>query len=73
MDPNATRHAAVIFIAVFGGLALWFAAYLLMIVKRPGPPQTPGMHAAYRMGSLFWGFAVVIPAFVVAAIALQFW
>jgi hypothetical protein len=31
MNPHATQHAVLIFVAVFGGAAIWFSLYIVVM------------------------------------------
>lgn len=62
MSPHSGQHAFLIFVAVFGGAAIWFTLYIV-IMKR-------------EMVRFYYdprGLIPAVPAILFAAIVLSFW
>jgi hypothetical protein len=66
MSPDAGQHAALIFIAVFGGAAIWFGAYIAMTKWAEGKPF------AISQGRVV-GLPGAIGAVVFIGVVLSFW
>lgn len=60
MNPDAARHAALVFIAVFGGGAAYFATYIAVIRKIPGP-WFGGYYSPIGAVPVFAALVVVVP------------
>jgi hypothetical protein len=75
MSTESARHAILLALGVFGGAAIWFTCFIVMMKRRGSPPigTDPWEHAKYRAASRLWGAVVAIPALIYVLVLGNFW
>jgi hypothetical protein len=80
MNPDAARHAAIIFLAVFGGLGMWFAGFIWLSRRQGAPPPVQNANWAtywaitrYNITGRVQMLAVTVPTVILVGLLFMYW